>query len=162
MAGNDFNRIARAADAARERRVGLLLSGPAGSGKTFAMRVLYPNAIVVSAFDPVEVEWLDDRELVKTDRHIVIDDLGADAAKNQFGVWTSPISLFIHRAEAALGRGTLSCRIHVTTNLTSQQVDEIYGDRVLSRLLALTIPLRLTGGDHRPRHSMKFDGEVAS
>jgi len=160
VAGSDFDRIAKAADAAREKGVGLLLSGSAGSGKTFAMRCLYPNAQVVSAFDPVEVEWLDDREVFAKDKSIVIDDLGSDAVKNNFGVWTSPITLFVMRAEAAKGRGLLMARIHVTTNLTSRQIDEIYGDRMLSRLLCLTVPIRLVGGDHRPRYTLKFEGEA--
>lgn len=162
VAGADFDRIAKAADSASGKGIGLLLSGAAGSGKTMAMRCLYPKALFVSAFDPVEVEWLDDRSLVRSRRSVVIDDLGADAAKNSFGVWTSPISLFLLRAESAQSKGVLACRIHVTTNLSSREIDEVYGDRVLSRLLALTVPIRLAGGDHRPRHSIKFDGEGVS
>lgn len=159
VAGPDFDRIAKAADVAREKGVGLLLSGSAGSGKTFAMRCLYPRALFVSAFDPVEVEWLDDRDLFKQDRSLVVDDLGSDAAKNNYGVWTSPITLFVMRAESAKGRGNLGLRVHVTTNLSSKEIDAIYGDRMLSRLLALTVPIRLLGGDHRPRNSVRFDGE---
>ncbi len=162
-AGRDFDRIARAADAARDKGIGLLLSGPTGCGKTFAMRCLYRKATMfVSAFDPVELGWLDDRELVRQEKHIIIDDLGAEAERNQFGVWTSPLILFIMRASAAQDRVELKCRISVTTNLTSSEIEAKYGDRFLSRLMALTLPLRLTGTDNRTRHKVVFDGETVN
>lgn len=158
VAGKDFDRIVKGAEAARENRIGLLLAGATGSGKTFAMRCLYPRALFVSAFDPTNVDWLEDSRLLTADeRHIIIDDLGSDAIKNQYGVWTSPLALFIMRAESAKSRGTLKARIHFTTNLSSKALDEIYGDRVVSRLLSLVVPVRLLGGDHRPRYAINFD-----
>jgi hypothetical protein len=160
VAGTDFDRISKAADRAASLGVGLLLSGATGAGKSYAMRCLYPKALFVCAFDPVEVAWLDDRSVFAEKKAVVIDDLGADAERNQFGVWTSPLTLFFMRADAARDRGGLNRRIHVTTNLTSSEIDAKYGDRFLTRLLSLTVPVRLGGGDHRPRHTLKFEGEA--
>ena len=108
----------------------------------------------VSAFDPVETDWLD-RDTLDDPRHVIIDDLGSDAVRNNYGVWESPVLLYVLRADSFRARGHLRARIHVTTNLTSNEISERYGDRFLSRLLSLCVAVRLTGGDKRARHVVR-------
>lgn len=111
---------------------GVLLSGPAGVGKTMLMRLLGSRVrgvddIVSYGLRQLHVwyEWTDNTDLT-------IDDLGADTTTAEYGAKEDLLKLVIaHRAERQRGR---TC---ITTNLAAAEIADRYGDRTLSRILGM-------------------------
>ena len=123
---------------------GILLSGEAGIGKTFLMKCLrsriYPVERIIS-YGLQDIykwyEWTDGND-------ICIDDLGAERIVSEFGAKEDVMKLVIaHRSERQEGRTS------ITTNLSSKQISERYGDRTLSRILGMCKPFTFTGTNMR-------------
>ncbi len=123
---------------------GVLLSGPAGVGKTWLLDLLGARLRPVSEIMDyglrdlhIWYDWTDGRE-------VVIDDLGAEAIVNDYGTKEDLLKLVIaHRAERQKGRTS------ITTNLTAAQIAARYGDRTLSRILGMCRPHTLGGASRR-------------
>jgi len=123
---------------------GILLSGEAGIGKTFLMRCLGARLYRVediAAYGLRQIdkwyEWTDGNDLC-------IDDLGTEGIVSEYGAKDDVMKIVIaHRAERQGGRTSL------TTNLTSEQIAERYGDRTLSRALGMCKPFKMEGASMR-------------
>ena len=134
-------------------RKGLIVSGAFGCGKTALLRALaFCMKSKYNWVDMAESEhvnclnaevwpnWNNDA----MSRYIVLDDLGAEASVNEFGVMHEYAGEFIVRYHLR-GRG----RLFITTNLTPEELETRYTMRVCSRIKELTIPLHLEGEDKR-------------
>lgn len=156
VAGPDFAGVVAAYMAAQARGRGILLAGVTGCGKSLAMRCLYPPSAPprrdcrwIDCFDPVQVGWLEDHDIWTWAKTIVLDDLGAERDSNDYGVRLLPIADFFMRASRRHDNGEFVPRVCVTTNMSARQMSERYGDRMLSRLLAVTEPVQMSGSDKR-------------
>ncbi len=123
---------------------GVLLSGPAGVGKTFLMQLLKGHLRPVSEIMRyglrdlhVWFDWTDGHE-------VCIDDLGAEPVTSEYGAKEDIMKLVItHRADRQSGRTS------ITTNLKADQIAQRYGDRTLSRILGMCKPHTIGGGNRR-------------
>lgn len=126
---------------------GLLLSGPAGVGKTFLLSLLcFSNCVQHAERDINEWglagihNWYDWRDGCV----VVIDDLGAELTASHYGIKSDLLRQVIEHRYAAQRATT-----HVTTNLTSQEIGERYGERILDRILGMCVPFKMSGESYR-------------
>jgi len=75
---------------------------------------------------------------------VVLDDLGAECPRNEYGVKRDMVGEYI-AAHHLRGNG----RLFITTNLTAEQIYERYGGRVADRLKELCVPLAFKGKSKR-------------
>jgi hypothetical protein len=157
----------------------LILAGTTGSGKTMAAYATAAEAVAVGAAmrdrtgkvtvrpllvrawtvngylaelrpdgspDPV---WLI-RDRARTAELLILDDLGAetDDATKEF-VRKELVELIDYRVNARL-------RTIVTTNLRSPMVAELFGSRLMSRLVDRAGVLRLVGADRRRIRNLEW------
>ena len=153
----DFSAAVAAIKAADEGRLGLLVSGGCGVGKTALVKIVAPafgHHRFIDLSDREEAEKMSDewQELWGENLHeenVVLDDVGAELPANEFGIRLEPVAVFIAaRHSRCLGRSPFP-RLFVTTNLTAAEMDARYGGRTYSRLKDLCVPLKLTGNDKR-------------
>lgn len=173
IAGNaDFDAALRAIKLADEERKGLLISGVFGVGKTRLAELIARafaefygfNYRKIELGNPQDVEKLDPDwgELWSEDLHeevVLLDDIGAETATNDYGIITEPVARFLtvrhnRLVTAAARAGILDGRspfpmVFGTTNLNAVKFDDRYSGRVSSRNKDLFIPLPLTGKDKR-------------
>lgn len=126
---------------------GILLSGPAGVGKTMLMTLLCGRGAVqhaerdINDWGLVGIEdWYDWRD----GRQVVIDDLGCEITTNYYGTRTDLLKMVIEHRYAAQ-RGVT----HITTNLTSDGIRERYGERILDRIVEMCVVIKMTGRSYR-------------
>ena len=153
----DFTAAVAAIKAADEGRLGLLVSGCCGVGKTALVRIVaaaFGHHRFIDLSDRADVEKLSDewQELWSENLHeenVVLDDAGAELPANEFGVRLEPVAVFVAaRHSRCRGRSPFP-RLFVTTNLTAGEMDARYGGRMYSRLKDLCVPLKLVGNDKR-------------
>lgn len=156
VAGADFARIVRGAAKASASGKGLLLSGRTGRGKTLAMRCLFPATLPpkrdcrwVDCYDSAQVNWLGDRDILVWASTLVLDDIGAERIVSDYGVMREPVADFFMALSRRRDSGMGAPRICATTNLDSAAMAARYGDRMLSRLLDVVVPVVLAGEDKR-------------
>lgn len=147
---------------------GLLLAGGVGVGKTHMMKLFAINHRQVYRIwcaqeladqwlergdswlpfmiRPFEVPANDQENLYQRQAGICIDDLGAEMTKNSFGNKKNVVGELIEGKYADQHGGDL---LHITTNLTSTQLKEFYGERVTSRLREMMNMVVLKGEDRR-------------
>ena len=134
------------------KRRGIFVFGKYGSGKTAflkAVRPLFEPSIFVPLNDPEWAEVLDaelwpnwNADALKGS--IILDDLGAESAKSDYGVRRELAAEFVVRFHL---RG--SGRLFVSTNLGGEELAERYTARLTSRIKELCLPLHLAGADKR-------------
>jgi len=123
---------------------GVLLSGPAGVGKTMLMtclgsRIRPVDGIVIYGLRQIHTwyDWTDGTDMT-------IDDLGSETTTAEYGAKEDLLKLVIaHRAERQKGR---TC---ITTNLTADEIAGRYGDRTLSRIMGMCCPHTFSGANAR-------------
>lgn len=140
---------------------GALLSGSFGCGKTMAATALYKiegidhsnnaNAYagIVLACAACE-DWHYDANAAYAHPlgWTVLDDMGAETLPElgRKDIVGERVMRIHKRWSCGLGGG-----VAVTTNLTGEQMAARYGGRVMSRLMEMIVPVRLTGHDKRQR-----------
>jgi DNA replication protein DnaC len=155
VAGDDFislcNAASRAFSITTPRRVGLIVTGDYGCGKTFFIECLrVPNSQFIDLTLAETVEWLDQRGGYQTsldeicNGNVILDDLGAESIKNEYGVKRDIVGEFICRYHSK-GKG----RLFITTNLRGPELLDRYGGRVVDRLKQLCVPFHMNGKSKR-------------
>jgi DNA replication protein DnaC len=147
---------------------GIILAGNCGVGKTWLMTLFCNNQRQVyfirnakdlaNQFEKKGQESIDEYvELFRTPFNdadcfyqthagLCIDDMGTDDIKNNYGNKKSVIGDLIEMRYAKKNMGPM---FHATTNLTSQQLNDYYGARVISRLREKSNFIELPGKDRR-------------
>ncbi len=134
------------------KRRGIFVFGKYGSGKTAflkAIRPLFEPSIFLPLNDPEWAEVMDNElwpnwnaDALKSS--VMLDDLGAESAKSDYGVKRELAAEFVVRFHL---RG--SGRLFVSTNLAGEELAERYTARLTSRIKEMCLPLRLAGADKR-------------
>jgi DNA replication protein DnaC len=129
-------------------RKGILLSGPVGCGKTSLMNIIrhiqQPEVrFVMKTCRDVSFEFIQEgysiihkysKQSFKNDipRSYCFDDLGTENSLKYFGNDCNVMAeILLSRYELFVSRQMLT---HLTTNLNSSEIEEIYGTRIRSRL----------------------------
>lgn len=122
---------------------GLFLHGQCGRGKSILCRYVIPAILlqytgkVVSVFDVQEMNKNIDYVLTK---HIIsLDDIGTEEMSVKFGEKRMAFPEIMDMAEK---RGNL---IIVSTNLNSDKLTELYGSRIMDRIIATTTRISFNG-----------------
>ena len=155
VAGEDFAPLCAAASRAfaitAPRKVGMIISGDYGCGKTFFVKCLkLTGSQFVDLTLAETVEWLDQRGGYQSsldymcEHDIMLDDLGAESIKNEYGVKRDIVGEFICRYHTK-GKG----RMFITTNLRGPELLDRYGGRVVDRLKQLCVPFHMKGKSKR-------------
>lgn len=122
---------------------GLFLFGDCGRGKSFLSRYVLPSIllehkdIVMKSYDIQQVNRQIDELLTR--RVLSIDDIGTEDISNVYG---NRRLAFAEIMDAAEKYGKL---LVISTNLTRDQVVEIYGKRVYERIIATTQRVEFKG-----------------
>ena len=153
-AGEDFAPLCAAASKAfsitHPRRVGMIISGDYGCGKTFFVKCLKLQGQFIDLTLAETVEWLDQHGGYQSsldemcERNVILDDLGAENIKNEYGVKRDIVGEFICRYHTR-GKG----RLFITTNLRGPELLDKYGGRVVDRLKQLCVPFHMEGKSKR-------------
>lgn len=123
---------------------GLFLYGNVGLGKTLFCRYVIPALVlnytekVMHCFDMDEVNK-DNLNAIKQKRIIGLDDVGTENIINDFGNKKDAFAEIMDNAEK---RNNI---VVISTNLGAEQIRERYGDRVLDRVLKMTIRVPFQG-----------------
>lgn len=151
---DDFNAALLAINEMCLANRGIIINGEYGVGKTALAKVIC--RAFGGAFS-IRLGLSEDRAKLTASwqeyycanpfaQNVFLDDLGTEPQVNEYGVRFEQVADFITTYHETHSLGT---RLIVTTNLTTQELDDRYGGRVLSRLKDLVIPLRLSGSDKR-------------
>jgi len=131
---------------------GIMLSGPVGCGKTTLMHLMKffnnnENLYIVKSCRDVSFEFIQDGYEVihrysrqsfyrngqnETPKHYCFDDLGTENNLKYFGNECNVMAeILLSRYDLFVSRKLLT---HITTNLSASEIENIYGNRVRSRM----------------------------
>lgn len=131
---------------------GILLSGPIGAGKTSIMkifRVLFAgtNPFIIKSCREITFEFskdgyeviqkysshsFDTRKVPFKSITYCFDDLGVESNLNYFGVKSNIMAeILLSRYDQFIDKQMLT---HITTNLSANDIENMYGNRVRSRM----------------------------
>ena len=152
-----FGKAVRALELMQQTRKGLFVYGTNGVGKTCFCRavdkVFGLGATFVRLLDPTQLPLITDEYFL--DRlfgggAVILDDVGSEHQRNDYGVVCEPVSDFIGRwyekYEKHLSIGNL---LVVNTNLSAEQFAARYSMRTVSRLKSLCCFWKMEGEDKR-------------
>lgn len=147
---------------------GILLVGSIGVGKTVLMKLFSRNQRQVFAMKtaksiadmfqtegeaslqqllvcpPLPVN--DSSNFYHSKMGLCIDDIGTEELKNHYGNRKNVVGDLI---ELRYANGNVGPLLHLTTNLTGEQLKDFYGDRVASRLRETMNIMEIKGKDRR-------------
>lgn len=131
-------------------RKGILLSGPIGCGKTTLMKIMRQmpfkrrNYSIISSREIVSEFMLNGYEVLETysrgilrdhariPRNFCFDDLGAETTSKYFGNECNVMAeILLTRYDLYKDQGIIT---HATTNLTADELESAYGNRLRSRM----------------------------
>ncbi len=123
---------------------GLLLSGPVGCGKTSLMKLfryivphqkpykIIPTRNIVFSFNHIGYKTIED---YGNGQYFCFDDLGVEPIGRHFGKDCNVIGeVILSRYELFINHRV---KTHATTNLNAAELEELYGNRVRSRMRQL-------------------------
>ena len=123
---------------------GILLSGPVGCGKTSLIRLLkylvphrnpyevVPTRNIVFGFNHIGYKTIED---YGNTQFFCFDDLGVEPMGRHYGKDCNVMGeILLSRHDLFLGK---KIKTHATTNLNAQELEELYGIRVRSRMRQL-------------------------
>lgn len=124
---------------------GILLIGPVGSGKTSIMHILRQFLfredyyLIKSARDiafEYQKEGIDTiQKYGKLQTALCIDDLGVENNTKFYGNECNTIAeIMLHRYDLLINQ---KIKTHATTNLNAEELEDLYGNRVRSRLRSM-------------------------
>lgn len=160
---------------------GLMLCGPCGVGKTLALHMVarYVGAEFVTAAGLAQAYLRAEGGEAFTERYcspgavwaggqqyvpdLVIDDVGSEPAVRSYGTPVDVVPVVVDAREALWKR--CGARLHISTNLTRDEMLARYGERTVSRLQGLCVVVKVAGQDRRREHHRlalpKLPGEGA-
>lgn len=150
IAGRDYDSaIVGLVRALRRERLGMIISGEYGCGKTSFFKSALCNLTEIDCTLPESVGVLDynthsDTVDYMLGTSVFIDDLGAENLVSNYGVKVDTVGDFICRYHMKGKK-----RLFITTNLRGDELLARYGGRVFSRLKDLCVPVRFEGKDKR-------------
>lgn len=131
-------------------RKGILLSGPIGCGKTTLMKIMRQmpfkrrNYSIISSREIVSEFMLNGYEVLETysrgmlrdhqriPRNFCFDDLGAETTSKYYGNQCNVMAeILLTRYDLYKDQGIIT---HATTNLTADELESAYGNRLRSRM----------------------------
>jgi DNA replication protein DnaC len=129
-------------------RKGILLSGPVGCGKTSLMNLIKfilpaESRFIVKSCREISFEFIQDGYTIirkystlsfvkEVPRIYCFDDLGTESSLKYFGNECSVMAeVLLSRYDLFISKRMLT---HITTNLNSDEIEDMYGTRVRSRL----------------------------
>ena len=147
---------------------GLMMAGNFGVGKTWMMQLfqanqrqcfrMRPAKHIADAFEvageetqqefvyPFKNTFEDPDVFFQKESGLCIDDIGTEDVKNHYGNKKNVIGdLF----EIRYSKKTTGIMLHATTNLTTEQLKDFYGMRVVSRMREIFNFVELPGEDRR-------------
>jgi DNA replication protein DnaC len=123
---------------------GILLSGPVGCGKTSLMRLLkfivphqrpyivVPSRNIVFGFNHIGYKTIED---YGNSQFFCFDDLGVEPIGRHYGKDCNVMGeILLSRYEIFLKH---NIKTHATTNLNAEELEDLYGNRVRSRMRQL-------------------------
>jgi DNA replication protein DnaC len=134
------------------RHKGLLYFGNCGAGKSFALKV-------IAAFRDIryyDCEDLQERfnqsdkgfwEIIEDKKDIIIDDLGTEEAKNDFGIKFELFEKAIYKRHKMFE--DYKIKTIIATNLDGAGIEKRYDKRIYSRLRQMCECVNATGKDLR-------------
>ena len=152
---HDFDAAIAALEKMLETGKGLIVSGGYGAGKTSFCEVLCEvlkpyvrrfNLALEPELEKLTPEYQEYFAFNPFEEHVFLDDLGSEKTVNEYGIRSEIAADFISKYHYLKNPER---RLIISTNLTTAELDERYGGRVLSRLKDLCVPLRFTGKDKR-------------
>ncbi|MFT5779784.1 MAG: DNA replication protein DnaC [Crocinitomicaceae bacterium] len=128
-----------------ELNKGILLNGPIGCGKTSLMTLIrtlqdQPTRYIIKSTRDIASEFNQDGFTVinkygKQRKIFCFDDLGAENNTKYYGTECNTISeILLYRYDLLKHDGIIT---HATTNLNADEIEELYGNRVRSRLRSM-------------------------
>lgn len=160
IAGINFDKAVKAFNLIKEMpRKGLIVSGAVGTGKTFAVKSLFPFAKSFKLVDVCQLRLLmprKDEEGVAywelPDGDVILDDLGNEAVKSDYGIKVDVVGDFLMQWHTARYENkNETSRLYATTNLTIKQLQERYGDRIFDRLVSMCVIVLFEGTSKREK-----------
>ena len=134
------------------RHKGLLYFGNCGAGKSFALKV-------IAAFRDVryyDCEDLQNRfvenpkgfwQIIEDEKDIIIDDLGTEETKNDFGIKFEIFEKAIYKRHKMFEDSKI--KTIIATNLDGPEIESRYDKRIYSRLRQMCECVNATGQDLR-------------
>ncbi|MEX0315725.1 MAG: ATPase [Allomuricauda sp.] len=132
---------------------GILLSGPVGCGKTSLMKlmkhlvphlrpyVVIPCRNIIFSFNHIGYKTIED---YGNSQFFCFDDLGVEPMGRHFGKDCNVMGeILLSRYDLFLNQQR---KTHATTNLNAQELEELYGERVRSRMRQLFNLVAFDGG----------------
>jgi len=124
---------------------GILLTGPVGCGKTSLLTLIrhflyneYLYSIKSTRENAAEFQHEGHQTILrygKLQRPLCLDDLGVESNMKHYGNECNTIGeILLYRYDLFTYEGIIT---HATTNLDANQLEELYGNRVRSRLRAM-------------------------
>lgn len=160
VAGVNFDKVVKAFGVMRDTpKKGIIISGAVGTGKTLALKALFPFTNICKLVNVCELQKIEPHKNDDGDKFwsvpigdIILDDLGNEAIKSDYGIKVDVLCDFImywHTEKYENCKD--NDRIFATTNLNAKQLQDRYGDRIVDRLLAMCVFVNFEGTSKREK-----------
>jgi DNA replication protein DnaC len=154
----------------RNKKKGLMIVGNVGSGKSFLFDILSKFGTGRDWFkfylcSQIQNEWANFNSKIITDtrnvyrkesglNHIYFDDLGSEEKKSDYGVMVEPMERVIENRNLMWVRHGV--KTHLSTNLSSEMIQQRYGERTLSRIIQMCNVIILGEGEESKDRRRKW------